>query len=99
MIMELQEFHFDISYIQGCRNEAADLLSRINTLNNINFGIQYQGVMNDVNKKHFVMRKVGDSYYQCWVVPYHKRKQVMSLFHTNFHFCINNTYNEMKKFF
>ena len=45
MIFELQEYDYILQHIPGKENQDADLLSRINNINNINFGIEYQEII------------------------------------------------------
>ena len=45
-IFELQEYDYILQHIPGKENQDADLLSRINNINNINFGIEYQEIIN-----------------------------------------------------
>ena len=96
--MELDEYDFTIEHIKGTNNVAADLLSRIKDVNNINFGLEYSVIMKKIKSKIYVMRKVGNNYFQCCFVPPKYRKQLIMIFHTKFHLGVNNTYNEIRKF-
>ena len=44
------------------------------------------------------MRRTGESYFKCVVIPASQRDRVIDMFHTNFHLGIRSTYFELRKY-